>query len=135
MDDRDQEARTKIAEESVGERRERPPGTARNETGISPEETMRRNAVSPGPQASTPEKTAQSLGERVGDAYADPGRARPQGWQPGSRAHGPDPVLGPVGEAVQTLSRQFEEQPLMLAMACFALGYMTALWLHGRRSI
>jgi hypothetical protein len=137
MDDRNQEARTRIAAEAVGERLE----GARDEKGMSAEDTMRRNAVSPGPRASIPEKTAEAVGERVGDAYADPGAAerstrrnggRP--WQSQSQASGAtDPVLAAVRQVAQIVTQRFEEQPLMLAGACFALGYLTAILLHGRR--
>lgn len=141
MEDRDQEARTRIAAEAVGERPGSAPAGARDEKGMSAEDAIRRNAVSSGPRASIPEKTAESVGERVGDAYADAARdprgyvGRPQGWQSGSLEHGAaDPVLAAARQLVQVASQRFNEQPLMLAAACFALGYLTAVLLHSRRS-
>ena len=60
-----------IAEEAVGQRHDSaPPGAEKH--GISLE-AIRRMATSAGPQASTSEKTAEALGERVADAYSDAG--------------------------------------------------------------
>jgi hypothetical protein len=38
----------------------------------SAEEIIRQGAISSGPQARIPEKTAEALGERLGNAYSDP---------------------------------------------------------------
>lgn len=134
-----------IAEEAVGQRHGNPPPEAVTEQpDISQEELARRLSQPAGPQASIPEKTAESIGERVGDAYADPGSAAARN-RPGEIARRPgpherysangaaDPVLGAVRQVGQVLSHQLEEQPFMMMMAGFALGYITALWLHGRR--
>ena len=97
-----------------------------------------------GPQASIPEKTAEAVGERVGDAYADPGSAaarnppakiaRRAGPHERSSGNGvADPVLGAVRQVAQLVSHQFDEQPFIMVAASFALGYMTGLLLHGRR--
>jgi hypothetical protein len=67
-----QSDRDKIAEEAVGQRHESPPPYAVKEKDMSPDEAVRQLAASPGPQASTAERTAESLGERVGDAYSNP---------------------------------------------------------------
>ena len=96
-----------------------------------------------GPQVSIPEKTAEAVGERVGDAYADPGSgaarnppgkiarlALPHGRFSGNGAA--DPILGAVRQVVQVVSHQFDEQPFIMVAASFALGYMTGLLLHGR---
>jgi hypothetical protein len=73
----EQPDRDAIADEAVGQTHgTAPPGTAKEKEAMSPEEAARRNAPAPGAQASTPEKTAAALGERVGDAYADAGNAR-----------------------------------------------------------
>jgi hypothetical protein len=72
--------RDAIADEAVGQTHgTAPPGTAKEKEAMSPEEAARRNAPAPAAQASTPEKTAAALGERVGDAYADAGNARQTG--------------------------------------------------------
>jgi hypothetical protein len=38
-----------------------------------------------------------------------------------------------VRQATQVVSRQFDERPLLMVAASFALGYLTALLFHGRR--
>ena len=137
--------RDAIAEEAVGQRHEDPPPYAvKKQPDISQEEMARRLSKSAGPRASIPEKTAEAVGERVGDAYADPGSAvarnrpgmiarlaRPFGRPSGNGAA--DPVLGAVRQATQVVSRQFDERPLLMVAASFALGYLTALLFHGRR--
>jgi hypothetical protein len=78
-----------------------------------------------GSQASIPEKTAEAVGERVGDAYADPGSgaarnppgkiarlALPHGRFSGNGAA--DPILGAVRQVVQVVSHQFDEQPFIM---------------------
>jgi hypothetical protein len=134
-----------IAEEAVGQRHGDPPPYAVKENpDMSQEEMARRLSKPAGPQASIPEKTAEAIGERVGDAYADPGSAAARN-PPGkiARLTGPherssgngaaDPVLGAVRQVTQVVSQQFDEQPFMMVAASFALGYMTALLFHGRR--
>jgi len=60
-----------IADEAVGETRDRPlPGTASGKVEMPTAEVIQRRATSAGPQADTAIKTAESIGERVGDAYA-----------------------------------------------------------------
>ena len=44
-----------------------------------------------------------------------------------------DDVLAAGRHAAQTASRQVNEQPLMVVIAGFALGYVAAFLLHGRR--
>ena len=110
--------RDAIAEEAVGQRHESPPPEARKQNDLSPEEDGRRLAKSSGAQASIAEKTAESLGERVADAYSDPNPTRRPGW---IRRR---PVRGP--------STPFELQPFLTLITGFALGYGAALLLHGR---
>ena len=64
--------RDRIAEEAVGQRHETAPPYAGTKPDISQEEAARRFAAASGAGASIPEKTAESIGERVGDAYSDP---------------------------------------------------------------
>ncbi len=109
-----------IAEEAIGQRHGDPPPYAVKETpDMSQEEVARRLSKPAGAQASVPERTAESVGERVGDAYADPG-------SPAAR-NLPGKIARPA------LPHQLYEQPFMMVVAGFALGYMTALLLHGRR--
>jgi len=109
---------------------------------MSPEEAARRTAWSVGPRASIPEKTAESLGERVGDAYSDPGSAtqtRKRNF--GLRASGPTgpsignaarPVLAVGQQFTEVISRRLGEQPFLMTAAGFAMGYVTAVLLHDR---
>jgi hypothetical protein len=134
-----------IAEEAVGQRHEDPPPYAvKVQPEMSQQEMARRLSEPAGPRASIPEKTAEAVGERVGDAYADPGSAAarnrpaqiarlagPHGRPSGNGAA--DPQLGAVRQMTQVVSHQLHEQPFLTVAASFALGYMTALLLHGRR--
>jgi hypothetical protein len=136
-----QSHRDRIAEEAVGQTHESPPTYAAKED-IAPEEALRRIARSAGAQASTSEKTAESVGERVGDAYSDAGsvaqwKKRSLGLQAGtgaaSRADGmANLVRTPGRQFTRFASKQFNEQPFMMTVACFALGYVTAVLFHGR---
>ena len=105
-----------IADEAIGQRRDSaPPYASNGRRGISLEEAIKPNAISSGPEASIPAKTAESVGERVADAYSDPGRiSLPTDWRRRFSSH------------------QFNDQQFLTAVACFALGYLTAVWLHGR---
>ena len=117
-----------IAEEAVGQRHgDPPPYAVKEKPDVSQEEIARQLSKSAGPRASIPEKTAEAVGERVGDAYADPGSAAARN-RPGiiARSAGPHERSGAVRQVL-------DEQPLMMVVASFALGYMTALMLHGRR--
>ena len=109
--------RQRIADEAVGERPASAiPEAARNRVPeVSP-------ALSAGPQASVATRTAEALGERVGDAYAYPDA---------------------TAEEVRTLSRASLRhgsertrlawgRPLMIAAAGFAVGYVAALLIHNR---
>jgi hypothetical protein len=115
-----------IAEEAVGQRHgDPPPYAVKEKPGISQEEMARRLSQPAGPRASIPEKTAEAVGERVGDAYADPGSAR----------NLPRKIARPAGphDRSGAVRQMLDEQPFVVIAASFALGYMTALLLHGRR--
>jgi hypothetical protein len=117
-----------IAEEAVGQRHGDPPSYAvKKGPDMSQEEMARRLSQPAGPRASIPEKTAEAVGERVGDAYADPGSATARNL-PGKIAR----LAGPR-ERSDAMRQVVGEQPLMMVAAGFALGYITALLLHGRR--
>lgn len=117
-----------IAEEAVGQRHgDPPPYAAKGQPDLSQEEMARQLSKPAGPQASIPEKTAEAIGERVGDAYADPGSAAARNL-PGKMGR-----LAVPNEGSGAARRVLDEQPFLMAAASFALGYMTALLLHRRR--
>ena len=109
--------RDAIADEAVGQRHESPPPEAQKKDGLSPEE-IGRLAMATGAQASIPEKTAESLGERAADAYSDPDLAH----RPVSIGRG----------SAQGVSSPFELQRFLTLLTGFALGYFTAVLLHRR---
>jgi hypothetical protein len=117
MDDRKPDSQA-IAKESVGETRDKP--TAEAATGEIPtEDVLRLRAMSAGPQADLAMRTAESVGERVGDAYA---------------------TTAEVKAGSQHLPRRAEiheshtaQQPFMIAAVGFAFGYAAALLIHRRQ--
>jgi hypothetical protein len=109
--------RDAIADEAVGQRHESAPPEAQKRNELAPEE-VGRLATSAGAQASIPEKTAESIGERVADAYSDPDL----GHRPVS-----------IGRAsARGVSSPFELQRFLTLVTGFALGYVAAVLLHGR---
>lgn len=118
-----------IAEEAVGQRHgDPPPYAVKKKPDVSQEEMTQRLSKPAGPRASIPEKTAEAVGERVGDAYADPGCA--------AARNRPEIIARFAGTHVRrsgAVRQMLDERPLMMVVASFALGYMTALVLHGRR--
>ena len=110
-----------IAEEAIGQRHGDPPPYAVKETpDMSQEEVARRLSKRRSLRRAFRRGAGQkSVGEQVGDAYADPGSPAARNL-PGKMAR-------------PTLPHQLYEQPFMMVVAGFALGYMTALLLHGRR--
>jgi hypothetical protein len=114
-----QAKRNAIADEAVGQRHEgAPPKTRQQDHDPSPEEVARRLAVSTGAQASISEKTAESIGERVANAYSDPDLAR----RPVSIGRG----------SARRISAPFELQHLLTLGTGFVLGYTAAVLLHSR---
>ena len=135
--------RDTIAEEAVGQRHDSaPPDAVREREDMSLEETVRRLAISSGSQASIPEKTAEALGERVGDAYSDPQRieqhpksntGRLTATGAGSHNNGESNRFLSVGRKVtENLSRPLFKERFLTVVGGFALGYLTAVLLHGR---
>jgi hypothetical protein len=117
-----------IAEEAVGQRHgEPPPYAVKEQPDMSQEEMARQLSKPAGPQASIPEKTAEAVGERVGDAYADPGIAAARNLR------GKIARLALPHERSGAVRQVLKEQPLLVVAAGFALGYMSALLLHRRR--
>jgi hypothetical protein len=122
--------RDAIAEEAVGQRHgSAPPDAVKAKTDFSPEEAARRLAASSGAQASIPEKTAESVGERVGNAYSDPesGNQNPKGKV------GQLTAMRALGrERAEAAPRRSVEERFGTVIAGFALGYVTAVLLHDR---
>jgi len=125
--------RDKIADEAVGQRHESAPPYARN----AGEEPYRQFAASPGVASSIPEKTAASLGERVGDAYSDPERGpryapRPNAGQQiaaqgeANKGVGTSRFLSASGKAAN------DQERFLTLVASFALGYLAAVLFHDR---
>ena len=113
---------SEIAAEAVGERLGSPPPDAG-------EQPPRPAATSAGPEARVGDKTAESLGERAGDAYADatPHEARQRSRNAVRHGVKQDGVQAGGGG----LSRPFDQQTFSV-FAAFALGYAAALLIHRR---
>jgi hypothetical protein len=108
-----------IAAEAVGERLGSPPPDTREQTSPPP-------ATSAGPRARVAEKTAESLGERSVDAYAD---ATTDEARERSRRVFPHAAIGSqTGGAA--LSELLGQQTFVTVLAAFALGYAAALLIH-----
>src|SRR5438132_7553994 len=120
-----------IAEEAVGQwLGSAPPDAVREKAEMSPDDAARRLAKSSGPQASTPEKTAESVGERDSSAYSEASSPTQRRWGNGGRRA----TIQTASQANRVASSdQFDLQRLMTVVAGFALGYMTAVWMHARR--
>jgi hypothetical protein len=118
-----------IAEEAVGQKHDSVPPDAGKKAEISQEE-IARLATSLGTRASIPEKTAESVGERVGDAYSDPDARKLRAM---SQERGLTHRLRSMGMAGDGASSQSSEQWLTTMLAGFALGYVTAALVHRRR--
>ena len=114
-----------IAAEAVGERLESPPPD-------TSEQTPRPTAASTGPRARVADKTAKSLGERSGDAYADAttNEARERSRTKVSR-HAATAAGSQTSGAAS--SRSFDQQIFVTVLAAFALGYAAALLIHRAR--
>ena len=117
MDDKKPDPKT-IAEEAVGERGENPTTDAAQPE-MPTEEVIRQLARSAGPQADIAAKTAESVGERVGDAYATTEEVKA-----GTRK---------VARRAASEARRAVQQPFVTVAAGFALGYAAALLIHRRQ--
>jgi ElaB/YqjD/DUF883 family membrane-anchored ribosome-binding protein len=117
MDDKKSDPRI-IAEEAVGEARGSPtPDAAKPE--MPTEDVIRRLATSAGPQADIATRTAESVGERVGDAYATTDEVK----------------AGPrkVARRAASQASWAAQQPFTAVAGGFALGYAAALLIHRRQ--
>jgi hypothetical protein len=111
------------AAEAVGERLESPPPD-------TSEQTPRPAVASTGPRARVADKTAESLGERSGDAYADATTNEARERSRKVVRHAATEGESQTGGAV--LSRPFDQQTLITVLAAFSLGYAAALVIHHR---
>ena len=113
----DKNERQRIADEAVGQRPASAiPDAARDRV---PEA---RPASSAGPDASVATKTAEALGETLGNAYAYPD-ATPEEVRRRSSGTARSRSAGNMSGS---------ESSFMIAAAGFALGYVTALLIHRR---
>jgi hypothetical protein len=124
--------RDKIAEEAVGQKHGSAPAYAAKKPEMSQREAARQLAVSSGAQASTPEKTAESVGERVGNAYADPARVARHPKSNGGGLTATRPQNGDANNRFLPFGRRVSEERFVTVVAGFALGYVTAVLFHGR---
>jgi len=118
MDDKKPDPQA-IAREAVGETRDPLTPDTANKVEMPTEDVIRRRAISAGPQADIAIKTAESVGERVGDAYATTAEVKS-----GSRN---------VARRVASQASHTAQQPFVIAAAGFALGYAAALLIHRRQ--
>jgi hypothetical protein len=114
MDDKEAYS-SPIAAEAVGERLESPP----TDTGVL---AVRPVATSAGPGARIADKTAESVGERAGNAYAD---ATTDEARERSRN-----VVRHAGMRGGSQAGQFNQQKFVTVVAAFTLGYAAALLIH-----
>ena len=120
MEDKKSDART-IAEEAVGQIRGAPIPDAAKDQAVTPTvEVVRQLATSAGPRAGMAAKTAEAVGERVGDAYA--------GGTMGEATARSRNIVRPV----RSQASRAAQQPFIAVTAGFALGYAAALLIHRR---
>lgn len=107
-----------IAEEAVGQARGSPTPEA-PKAEMPTDDVIQRLAMSAGPQADNAARTAESIGERVGDAYAttDEVKARSRN----------------VARRAAPQASRAAQQPFILVATGFALGYAAALLIHHRQ--
>jgi hypothetical protein len=114
----------RIAEDAVGEALE----SRRSDAG---KEEVRPAPTSAGPEANVAARTAESIGERAGDAYANatPDKVQERSRiavRQGTRQAG-FPQSGPASDRIPAGGQQ-----VVTAIAAFALGYVAAFLFHGR---
>ncbi|HZU90014.1 MAG TPA: hypothetical protein VE993_12205, partial [Stellaceae bacterium] len=135
------EARTEaIAAQAIGGKDKKATSDiAQQEAEKPPQEAMRQAATPTGSRASPAEIATEAVGERVEGAYADAAKDAERPREAAARraampAGGPADAVPAVGrEAARTISRRFEDQPLLIALAGFVLGYVAAFLLHRHR--
>jgi len=124
--------RDAIAEEAVGQKHGSASPYAAKHPETLQEEATRKLAKSSGAEASIPEKTAESVGERVGDAYSNP-QSRGRSWPRKSSRFAATREGSPTRRgAAESLLHQPYDGRFATVVASFALGYAVAMWLHKR---
>jgi hypothetical protein len=93
---------------------------------MSGEDSSGQSPASSGFASSIPEKTAESLGERVGDAYSDPENAPRHSLPKGVGTHR---FLSASGEAANPGPERF-----LTVVGSLAVGYVAAVLFHDRIS-
>ena len=128
-----QSDRDAIAEEAVGQRRGNAPPYAMTKPETSQDQAVQKLGLSSGDRATIPEKTAESIGERTGVAYADPQSSgqRRSGRPTGGRDSSPGSLPARQNAAV-TVFEELYGGRFVTVVAGFALGYATAIWLDHR---
>jgi hypothetical protein len=124
--------RDTIAEEAIGQRHGSAPDYAPTKADMSQEALQL--APSSGAQASIPEKTAESVGERVGDAYSDPARIAqyPKGKVGRLTATAAGSHKRDENNRFLSVGRGGTQERFLTVVAGFALGYVTAVLFQGR---
>ena len=129
--------RDRIADEAVGQKDENAPPYARSAASVSGEDSSRQFAASSGGASSIPEKTAESVGERVGNAYSD--AESEQRYSPlnvgqqiaargeANKGVGTSGFLSASGKAANP-----DQERFLTVVASFALGYLAAVLFHDR---
>jgi len=123
--------RDRIAEEAIGQRHGSAPDYAPTKADMSQEALQL--ARSSGAQASIPEKTAESVGERVGDAYSDPARIAqyPKGRVGRLTTTAAGSHKRDENNRFLSVGRGVTQERFLTVVAGFALGYVTAVLFHG----
>jgi hypothetical protein len=124
----------------------RAPGARRRSTRAGARKRAEKPSKEAVRQAAAPEDAAniavEAVGEEVGDAPADvakeaerPDRAALRQAPPTeTRVSGTVDAVPAAGlQAARIIPRLFDEQPWLMMLAGFALGYVAAFLLHGRR--
>ena len=101
---------------------------------MSQDEAALQHAPSSGAQASIPEKTAESVGERVGDAHSDPARVTqyPKGKLGRLTATAAGSQKRDENNRFLSVGHGGTQERFLSVVAGFALGYVTAALFHGR---
>ena len=120
MDDQKPDAKT-IADEAVGQIRGSPVPDAAKDGAVAPTgEVIRQRSTSAGSQADMASRTAEAVGERVGDAYADGTMGRVM-----ARSRN-------IAQPAWSQASHAAQWPFIAVAAGFALGYAAALLIHRR---
>ena len=129
--------RDRVADEAVGQLHESAPSYAGKPAYMSQNEPSRQLAASSGVEASIPEKTAEALGARLGDAYSDPESTARHSTRKVSQQIA---ARGELNEGFGTRrslpalveAPKLDQERFLTVVASFALGYLAAVLFHAR---